>query len=44
MGLANEAKAQSAYVKYCQSSGHIVSILSNGLLYPNHSYLSDRGD
>ena len=39
-GLANEAKAQSAYVKHCQSSGQIITIVPSGLsIYPNHSYL-----
>ena len=43
--LANESRAQDAYVKYCESAGKVVSIIPRGLsLYPSHSYLGASGD
>ena len=44
-GLANESRAQDAYVKHCESAGKVVSIIPSGLsLYPSHSYLGASGD
>ena len=44
-GLANERRAQEAYVEHSKCSGQIVSVVPSGLsLYPSHSYLGASGD